>query len=144
MIVRGGEESRHIFFVLLHCYFSLKSHIYGLKWRFWSSIVCIINNPKMFNFVVGQFWSKVDFSLKYFSFCCIIFEEYWFLTKMYNMHIKWKQKTCRIQLWHLKNEICYQFLGKNNIFTSILTKFFFEILNFRHFFYLTPKIHTLH
>ena len=62
-------------FVLLHCFFSLKSHINGLKWNFWPSLVCRINNcyPTLFNFVVGQFWSKLESPLKYFSFCCLNF-----------------------------------------------------------------------
>ena len=76
IIARGVSRNQDGFvFALLHCYFSLKSLIYGLKWKLWSSFVCRITNcyPMLCNFVVGQFWSKVGLSLKYFSFCCVNF-----------------------------------------------------------------------
>ena len=72
---QGGRNQDAVVFATLSCYFSLKSHIYGLKWKFRSSFVCRINNcyPLLCDFVVGQFWSKVGLSLKYFSFCYINF-----------------------------------------------------------------------
>ena len=71
----GGRNQDAVVFATLSCYFSLKSHKYGLKWKFRSSFVFRINNcyPLLCDFVVGQFWSKVGLLLKYFSFCYINF-----------------------------------------------------------------------
>ena len=58
------------------------------------------------------------------------------------MHIKWKLKTCRIQLWHKKMKFVDIFGEKINFlkFSPLLWQdFFFEIQNFQTFFYTTPK-----
>ena len=61
---------------------------------------------------------------------------------MYNMHIKWKQKTCRIQLWH-KKWYLWPFFWENFFFLKFSPlfwqEFFFRNSNFLKFFYKTPK-----
>ena len=58
------------------------------------------------------------------------------------MHIKWKLKKCRIQLWHKKMKFVTIFGEKIKFlkFSPLCWQdFFFEIQNFQNFFYTTPK-----
>ena len=92
----GGEEIRNVCFCCPWLQFLRKSLIYGLKWKFWSLLVCRINyfHLMLCSFVMRLLRRKLHWS---FKFARSIFEKPSFMTYMYNMYIKWKQKTYRIQ-----------------------------------------------
>ena len=110
---RGGEEIRNVCFCCPWLQFLRKSLIYGLKWKFWSLFVCRINyfHLMLCSFVMRLLRRKLHWS---FKFARSIFEKVSFMTYMHNMHIKWKQKTYRIQFWYkIKILLQFFFLKKN-------------------------------
>ena len=104
--IRGRNQEIFVF-VALHCYFSHKSHIHGLKWKLWSSLVCRINYcyPMLFNFFVGQLWSQQYLTSKFDSFCYINF----WISKIYDLHVsKWKQ----IFNYNTQKKICCNMIAE--------------------------------
>ena len=126
-ISRGGEEIRNICFCCPGLQFLHKSHIYGLKWKFRSLLVCRINHFYLMlcSFVMRLLRRKLHWS---FKFARSIFEKLSFMTYMYNMYIKWKQEIYRIQFL-IQNQIIVTIFLKKNFFTKKLwyfSKFFIK------------------
>ena len=108
------EETRNVYFCCPWLQFLRKSLIYGLKWKFWSLLVCRINNFYLMlcSFVMRLLRRKLHWS---FKFARSIFEKPSFMTYMYNMYIKWKQKTYRIQIWYKIKILLQFFLEKTKV-----------------------------
>ena len=77
----------------------------------------------------------------WFKFARSIFEKLSFMTCMYNMYIKWKQKIYRIEFWY-KIRILSQFFWKKQNLQNFCLNFkknFFETQNFQKISHNPPK-----
>ena len=139
---RGGEEIRNVCFCCPWLQFLRKSLIYGLKWKFWSLLVCRINyfHLMLCSFVMRLLRRKLHWL---FKFARSIFENQSFMTYMY---IKWKQEIYRIQFLIKNQKIVTIFFEKKffqNFSPQFWKKKFFSKLKIFKKFHITPQNHTI-